>query len=223
MPRSNCSVCNKRIADGNLCEECARELDGVSSEALEEYVTSLSAPPAAPAAPPSVSAPAPTNTALSDPRLPAPEFAAALRNSGLTPQQIAAELQITVSTAKELVRQGQRSDLFNATREWAAQRFIPKILANLDRALNNDIDGTFSQQIAKDMGIWTDPKAGTSAPEVGPDDSFESWKFEVTKKVKSAARRQDGPVVAEFSDGEVVQAEPADAESGSPEGRDEGD
>jgi hypothetical protein len=148
---------------------------------------------------------------------------AALRQAGLTPIQIAEQLQVSVSTAKELVKQSQQTDLFEATRQWAAQRFIPKILANLDRALDADADGTFSLQVAKDMRIWEAPKAGTNEPSMGEDDTFESWKIQVTKKTKNAARREDGPVVTRYRDGEVIQADAADAESGSAEGSDEGD
>jgi hypothetical protein len=221
VPRIYCSICSKRIPTGDLCDECGRELEGASPEALAQYVASTRVSPAAPATPPTTSSPTPASLTLSDPRIPAPEFVAALRQAGLSAQQIADELQISLSQAKELVKASQRSDLFEVTREWAARRFIPKILANLDRALDTDADGTFSLQVAKDMKIWDQPKTGATEPEMGEEvDSFESWKISVTKKTKNAGRREDGPVVAEFSDGEVLQANETDAESGSEEGSD---
>jgi hypothetical protein len=223
MPRIHCQICAKRISSGDLCEECGDELVDASPEALAEYIASTRVSPAAPATSPSTSTPPPTSLSLTDPRIPAPEFVAALRQAGLTPIQIAEQLQVSVSTAKELVKQSQQTDLFEATRQWAAQRFIPKILANLDRALDADADGTFSLQVAKDMRIWEAPKTGTNEPNMGEDDTFESWKIQVTKKTKNAARREDGPVVTRYRDGEVIQADAADAESGSAEGSDEGD
>lgn len=135
--------------------------------------------------------------------------AAKLQLAGLKRTEIAEALGVSVYKAKRLLSAAQRNGIIEFFRDYASERFVPKILANIEIALDHDETGEFSLELAKNMGL-TVPRTQVEAPPV-PEGSFtlEQYRERILLRVSGSTA------------GRVIDLTPTDTaavEGASPEG-----
>lgn len=116
-----------------------------------------------------------------DPRVPSPEQVKALQIAGLKTREIAEALSLSVDQTRRLLTAANRNSIADFARDYMAKTFVPKILANIELALDNDPRAELSLELMKNMGLSIE-----SAPPSGPqDETFEQFRMTLTKRIRT--------------------------------------
>jgi hypothetical protein len=160
---------------------------------------------------------------LSDPRVPAPELVMVYKQLGYTSQEIADLFEISVSQTRRLLTAGNRETIADSARDYIAKQFVPKLLANIDAALNNDTSARLSLEIADKLGLLADSAASRPRGDESVTETFESYRLSILKR-RTIANTPTSETVDATSVRDVSEADPPANESLSPsrsaEGRD---
>lgn len=232
---ANCGICGSTRAQHlrlgtqaalSLCPKCQAALSPLSeAEAarLATYVAThpVPTPPEKTVARVTTSSPTQVERQLTDPRVPAPETILVYKQLGYTSQEIADMFAISLAQTRRLITAGHRGTLADSARDYIAQQFIPKVLANIDAALQDDKSARLSVEIADKLGLLSESAA--SRPPSGDEvtETFESYRLSILKRRVTpapASETLDATSVRTVSN-EVPPADAEFSESGSTSGR----
>lgn len=229
---ANCALCgvHARRAESaspvRLCSKCARALLPLSpQEAVRLQVYAAKHPVAITAQP--KRAPTvvihPVSEELLPPPPTTPETVLTFRKLGYSTDEIAALLQIPPSRARRLLTLANRGGLAETARDFIHTQFLPKLLKNIDKALDADEGAEISLKLADKLGLL-EPSAPSGPPveAEGETTTFETYRLSILKRrtthhpAESTSAVVDATSVIDVSD--ATEAEPARIALPSPQG-----
>lgn len=189
---ANCDICGVRARRAEsagtvtLCGHCFTALSPLSQAELVRLDAYVSDHPVSLSPAPKHTRPTATISPVSEQLTshePTPDTVLTFRKLGYKTEEIADLLQISRSQTRRLLTLANRGTLAETARDFIHTQFLPKVLANIDAALNADSSAEISLKLADKLGLL-EPSA-TSSPPGGADGettTFETYRLSILKR-----------------------------------------